>query len=149
MSGRRAQRIAAVRRFNRFYTQCVGELDNGFRGDFSLTEVRVLLELADGEATTATVLNRQLGLDPGYLSRILYRFDCAGLLRREIGRQDRRELELSLTSAGQAVVAPLEHAASAEVARLLQPLSEQKQRELLAAMQAIMQLLGEVALKGR
>lgn len=145
MTARRAQRIAAVRRFNRFYMHCVGLLDEGLlQQDYSLTEVRVLLELADHDMTTAATLNRSLGLDPGYLSRILFRFDRAGLLRREIGRQDRRELQLSLTSAGHAVVAPLEQAASAEVARLLQPLSEQKQRELLAAMQAIMQLLGKV-----
>lgn len=143
MTGRRSRRIATVRQFNRFYLQCIGLLDGSLpQGRFSLTEIRVLFELADEEVATATALNRRLGLDAGYLSRILHRFERNGFLQREIGRQDRRELPLRLTPAGRAVIAPLDQAASAEVARWLRPLDEQKQRELLAAMQAIMHLLG-------
>lgn len=144
MTGPRTRRIATVRQFNRFYTQCIGLLDESLsQGSFSLTEIRVLFELADEEVVTATALNRRLGLDLGYLSRILHRFERSGFLQREIGRQDRRELQLRLTPAGRAAIAPLDQAASAEVARWLRPLGEQKQRELLAAMQAIMHLLGE------
>lgn len=144
MMVRKTRRIATVRQFNRFYLQCIGQLEESLpQGSFSLTEIRVLFELAGAEAVTATALNRQLGLDPGYLSRILHRFERSGFLQREIGREDRRELQLHLTPAGHAVIAPLDQAASAEVARWLRPLGDQKQRELLTAMQAIMQLLGE------
>jgi DNA-binding MarR family transcriptional regulator len=144
MTVRQSRRIAAVRQFNRFYTQCIGVLDESLpQGSFTLTEIRVLFELAGKVTTTATLLNRRLGLDPGYLSRILQRFERNGLLQREIGRHDRREIQISLTSSGHAVIAPLDQAASEEVARWLQPLDDQKQRELLAAMQAIMHLLGE------
>ncbi|MEK9968780.1 MAG: MarR family transcriptional regulator [Ferrovibrio sp.] len=146
MTAREARRIATVRQFNRFYTQCIGVLDESLpQGRLTLTEIRVLFELSGETPATATVLNRRLGLDPGYLSRILHRFERNGLLQREIGRQDRRELHLRLTSAGHAVIAPLDQAASEEVARWLQPLGEEKQQELLAAMQAIMHLLGENA----
>lgn len=142
MTVRRSQRIEVVRRFNRFYTHCLGELDDAPPSDsFSPTEIRVLFELAGSDSTTATELNRGLGLDPGYLSRILHRFERSGFLAREIGQRDRRELRLSLTVAGRAVIGPLERAAVAEVARWLQPLSDQKQRELLSAMQAIMRVL--------
>lgn len=144
MTARRSQRIEIVRRFNRFYTHCLGELEDVRPNDsFSPTEIRVLFELAGSESTTATALNRRLGLDAGYLSRILHRFERSGLLSREIGRRDRRELRLSLTPAGRAVIIPLDRAATAEVARWLQSLNERKQRELLSAMQAIMHLLGE------
>ncbi|WP_298725668.1 MarR family transcriptional regulator [uncultured Ferrovibrio sp.] len=142
MTRRRAQRIAAVRRFNRFYAQCVYRLDERLRcGIFSPTESRVLLELAGAEPATATALNRHLGLDRSYLSRILYRFEHGGLISRRIGARDRRELELKLTPAGRAAIQALEEAVSSEVERWLQPLSERKQRDLLAAMQAIMHLL--------
>jgi DNA-binding MarR family transcriptional regulator len=144
MTGPRTRRIATVRQFNRFYLHCIGLLDESLpQGSFSLTEIRVLFELAGVEVMTATALNRRLGLDLGYLSRILHRFERSGFLQREIGRQDRRELQLRLTPEGRAAIAPLDQAASAEVERWLRPLGEQKQRELLAAMQAIMHLLAE------
>lgn len=144
MTVRRSQRIEIVRRFNRFYTHCLGELEDVQPNDsFSPTEIRVLFQLSGSASTTATELNRRIGLDAGYLSRILHRFERSGWLSREIGRRDRRELRLSLTPAGRAVIIPLDRAATAEVARWLQPLNEQKQRELLSAMQAIMHLLGE------
>lgn len=149
MTVRRSQRIEIVRRFNRFYTHCLGELEDVQPDDsFSPTEIRVLFQLSGSASTTATELNRRLGIDAGYLSRILHRFERSGLLSREIGRRDRRELRLSLTPAGRAVIIPLDRAATAEVARWLQPLNDQKQRELLSAMQAIMRLLGSTEATG-
>jgi DNA-binding MarR family transcriptional regulator len=144
MTARRSQRIEIVRRFNRFYAHCLGELEDVRPNDsFSPTEIRVLFELAGSASTTATELNRRLCLDAGYLSRILHRFERSGFLSREIGRRDRRELRLGLTPAGRAVIIPLDRAVIAEVTRWLQSMNEQKQRELLSAMQAIMQLLGD------
>jgi DNA-binding MarR family transcriptional regulator len=142
MTMRPAERVAAVRRFNRFYTQYVGALDDSLlRSAFSLTEVRVLFELVHGPATTARALGQRLGLDAGYLSRILQRFRRDGLLTREASPQDRREYWLRLTPAGRAAFMPLDRAASREVARMLKSLSEDKQRLLLAAMQTIQRLL--------
>lgn len=139
-----AGRIAVMRRFNRFYRQHIGALDDGMLcSDFSLTEVRVMFELAYGPVTTAKDLRQRLGLDAGYLSRILQRFYRNGFLLREISLQDRRELQLELTPAGRAVFASLDDAASREVARLLQSLDERDQQILLEAMQTIMQLLAE------
>lgn len=142
MTRAQAGRIAAVRRFNRFYTRCIGALDDGLpQSEYSLTEVRVLFELAHGAPTTAGELGQRLGLDAGYLSRILQRFHRAGLLQREASAQDRREYHLRLTAAGRAALAPLDRAASREVAQLLQALAEGEQRNLLSAMQTIMRLL--------
>lgn len=142
MTMRPAERIAAIRRFNRFYTQYVGALDDSLlHSAFSLTEVRVLFELAHGPATTAGALGQRLGLDAGYLSRILQRFRRAGLLTREASARDRREYRLLLTAAGRAAFVPLDRAASREVARMLRSLSDDRQRVLLAAMQTIQHLL--------
>src|ERR1700735_4742891 len=92
-----ADAIASVRRFIRFYTRQLGLLDEGLlRSDFSLTEARVLYELAHREALTATDLCRDLGLDAGYLSRILKAFDQRGLISRTSSPRDGRQALLTL-----------------------------------------------------
>src|SRR2546426_12808829 len=102
------QRVAAVRRFNRFYTAKIGVLDEGHLGSpFSLAEVRVLWELAHRASPTATELARELGLDAGYLSRILKAFDKRRLIERAASTNDGRRSHLSLTKQGLTAFAPL------------------------------------------
>ncbi len=139
-----AQRIAAVRRFNRFYTKQIGLLEEGLLDSpFSLTQVRVLYELAHRPPTTATAISRELAMDAGYLSRILSSFRRKGLVRREAAPADRRQGLLTLTRKGKTTLAPLESASDRRVARMLEDLSEAGQGRLAASMGAIESLLNE------
>jgi DNA-binding MarR family transcriptional regulator/predicted GNAT family acetyltransferase len=134
-------RIAAVRRFNRRYTRTMGVLQEGLlQSRFSLTEARVLYELAQ-QSTSATRLGRDLGLDSGYLSRILQRFEQEGLLRKTQSNIDRRQSELSLTDAGRLAFAPLEDRARQEIGALLATLSEDAQAALVTAMATVESLV--------
>ncbi len=133
-----AQRIAAVRRFNRFYTQKLGVLQPGWLASaFSLTEARVLYEIRQRDGATARDIARELGLDAGYLSRILHRFHRSGLVRRRISPADRRQCFLSLTARGAKAYAPLERRAKRQVGALLGGLSATEQEQLVSSMQAI------------
>jgi DNA-binding MarR family transcriptional regulator/predicted GNAT family acetyltransferase len=137
------RRVADVRRFNRFYTQRIGVLQEGLvNSPFPLTEARVLYELAHREQPTASELGRDLGLDPGYLSRILRRFEKKGLLTRKASRNDGRQQLLSLTRKGEEAFAPVNVRSRAEIEALLGPLSEAEQKRLMDAMQEIESLLG-------
>ena len=138
------KRVDAVRRFNRFYTKQIGVLHEGLLGSpFSLTEVRVLYELAHRKKPTATELGRELGLDPGYLSRILRGFKKRGLVDRALSETDRRQTHLSLTARGRKTFAPLNARSGDEVAGLLSKLSAVDQSRLIEAMHTIEGLLGE------
>jgi DNA-binding MarR family transcriptional regulator/GNAT superfamily N-acetyltransferase len=133
-----AQRAEAVRRFNRFYTKQIGVLHEGLlQSPFSLTEVRVLYELAHRENVTASELAQDLGLDPGYLSRILRRFEYGGFLDRTQSATDGRQRQLRLTKQGRDAFAPLDQRSHDEVAALLGKLSEAEQKRLLDAMRTI------------
>ena len=135
-------RIAAVRRFSRFYTGAIGALREGLHDSrFSLTEARVLFELANRPVLTATDIGRELGLDSGYLSRILQRFARDGLLLRDRSPRDGRQTCLTLTEAGRAALAPLEAASTSEIATLLGRLPDPAQAALVAAMGQIETLL--------
>ena len=135
-------RIAAVRRFSRSYTSAIGALREGLHDSaFSLTEARVLYELAHRRDLTAGALARELGLDPGYLSRILRRLAQNGLLQRVAATADRRQRRLVLTDAGHAAFAPLEAASRQEIGALLTRLTEPAQAELVQAMRRIETLL--------
>jgi DNA-binding MarR family transcriptional regulator/N-acetylglutamate synthase-like GNAT family acetyltransferase len=135
--------IADIRRFNRFYTQKLGVLRDGLLGSrFSLTEARLLYELARGDGLTAARLGRELGLDRGYLSRLLQRFERRGLLCRTPSPADRRQSLLTLTGQGQAALAPLDARTRAAVAAWLQELTDGERDRLAAAMRTIEELLG-------
>jgi len=139
-------RIAAVRRFNRFYTQRIGVLRRRmYDSPLSLTEVRVLYELAHRETPTASDLAQALDLDPGYLSRILQRFERQGWLRRTRSAQDGRQSYLALTAAGRRAFAPLDRESHAQVAALLRPLSDDDARKLTDSMATIESLLAAPA----
>ena len=109
---------------------------------FSLTESRVLYELAHRDGPTAAELGRELGLDPGYLSRILKRFESRGLVKRLASPEDGRQSELAMTEEGRAAFAPLNRASEQQVGELLAGLSEPRRRELVAAMATVERLLG-------
>src|SRR5690348_9360259 len=109
--------VQAVRGFNRFYTRTIGLLQEGLLdSDFSLTEVRVLYELAHGERVTASDLCRGLGLDAGYVSRMLRRFERLHLVAVDPDPADARSRLLSLTARGRAAFEPLDRRSSEEVA---------------------------------
>jgi DNA-binding MarR family transcriptional regulator/GNAT superfamily N-acetyltransferase len=138
------RRIAAVRRFNRFYTQKLGVLSEGFLNTpFSLTEARVLHALAHRDGATATWLGRELDLDAGYLSRILRDFERQGLILRSSSPQDGRQTLISLTQDGRHAFEPLDRASHSEIGNQLAPLAESDQDRLVAAMRVISSLLGE------
>src|SRR5271169_5259043 len=136
------RRIADLRRFNRFYTQKIGVLHEGLlKSPFSLTEARVLYELAGEEQLTATRLGSQLALDPGYMSRILRNFERRGLIRRTRSSTDRRLGLLSLTAQGQAALAALDASSHDQIGAMLHDMSEGEQIRLLAAARTIERLL--------
>jgi DNA-binding MarR family transcriptional regulator/GNAT superfamily N-acetyltransferase len=136
------RRVDAVRHFNRFYTQQIGVLREGLlKSRFSLTEGRVLYELARRVEPTATELCKDLGLDAGYLSRILRNFEKQGFIDRKTSEADGRQSHLSLTRRGRASFAPLDQRSHDEVAAMLGKLSVADRARLTAAMQTIEELL--------
>jgi DNA-binding MarR family transcriptional regulator/GNAT superfamily N-acetyltransferase len=133
-----ADRVARVRAFNRFYTGVIGVLNDGYlRTPWSVTEARVIFELATRGDTDALTLRRDLGLDSGYLSRLLARFDAEGIVRRQRSEQDRRRQLVTLTAAGQRAFARLDRRSSNSIHALLSRHPERAQRRLLSAMGAI------------
>jgi DNA-binding MarR family transcriptional regulator/ribosomal protein S18 acetylase RimI-like enzyme len=135
--------VQAVRRFNRFYTRKIGVLEEGLlKSPFSLTEVRVLYELAHRDKPTAAELARDLGLDGGYLSRILRGFEGRGLIGKQPSEADARQSLLELTEEGRRVFAPLDARTNEEVGALLANLPVPEQRRLVEAMHAVERLLG-------
>ncbi|HZH50738.1 MAG TPA: bifunctional helix-turn-helix transcriptional regulator/GNAT family N-acetyltransferase [Microvirga sp.] len=137
------EQIAAVRAFSRFYTRQIGLLEEGlYRSQFSLTEVRVLYELAHREGLTASDLVRDLGLDAGYLSRLLKKFEARGLLTRTASVEDARQAVLALTDAGHEAFAPLNQASHDQIAAMLDRLSPHERERLVQAMGQVQRLLG-------
>lgn len=139
----RDEQVAAFRAFSRFYTRQIGLLEEHlYDSPFSLTEVRVIYELAQRDGLTASDLGRELGLDAGYLSRLLKRFETKGLLARTPSETDARQSVLSLTEAGRAAFAPLNQASHDQIAAMLDRLSVADREGLIGAMRRIQRLLG-------
>lgn len=138
------ERTEIVRRFNRFYTRQIGVLhEHLLDSAFSLTEVRILYELAHREQLTGADLCRELGLNAGYLSRVVAGFEKQGLIAKTRSPTDARAVQLQLTEQGQRTLAPLVDASRREVAAMLQRLPPTAQQELVTAMGQIQGLLGE------
>jgi DNA-binding MarR family transcriptional regulator/N-acetylglutamate synthase-like GNAT family acetyltransferase len=141
--------VKAVRAFNRFYTQRIGVLKRYLDTDFTLTEVRVLYELAHRPTLTARELVRELELDPGYLSRILRRFEEQGWVARETAPHDARQHLLRLTEAGYATFAPLQQKSRDETAALLATVAPAARPRLIAALDTVHRLLEPAAAGAR
>jgi DNA-binding MarR family transcriptional regulator/GNAT superfamily N-acetyltransferase len=137
------RRVGDVRHFNRFWTRQIGVLREEYlESPFSLTEVRVLYELAHGEETTASELGEELGLDAGYLSRILRGFEKHGLIHRRPSEADGRRRLLRLTDRGREAFAPLDARSRSEIGAMLGGMSITGQERLVGAMRTIERLLG-------
>lgn len=137
-----ANSVAAVRAFNRFYTKKLGVLDQHLmQSPFSLSEARVLYELAHRDTVAAKEIGAELGLDPGYLSRIVQGFEDKGLISRTPLPSDRRQQQLGLTAKGRQAFAKLDRASDSEVATMLQALDDGARERLVGAMAAITDIL--------
>jgi DNA-binding MarR family transcriptional regulator/GNAT superfamily N-acetyltransferase len=135
--------IAAVRRFNRFYTRHIGVLRRTYLDSpYSLGEARALYEIASGPSRTASEIGRNLGLDAGYLSRLLRNFAKRGLIRREVSAKDGRQSHLTLSARGRRAYAPLELRSERSAAAMLDTLAPEDRARLIAAMRTIETLLG-------
>lgn len=135
--------VAAVRRFNRNYTKWTGLLDEHLlKSRFGLTEARILYELADRKITTASDLIAGLGVDPGYLSRILKDFAQSGYLTRERSLEDGRQFNIALSKKGELAFQPLDQRSDEAVERLLGGLSPADRGRLIGAMTVIEEILG-------
>lgn len=139
-------KIAAVRRFNRFYTRQIGVLRTGYlNSPFSLAEGRVLQHVATRRNASAKAIARELGLDRGYLSRILRDFVQRGLVTKKRSASDGREHHLTLTSAGRRAFATLDRRADEQVGSMLRALPDSGRSRLIGAMDAVENILGSPA----
>ncbi|RVT92352.1 MarR family transcriptional regulator [Rhodovarius crocodyli] len=135
--------IAAVRRFSRFYTRRIGLLHGGLLGGpLSLPEARLVYEIAQSGTSTAKALGAGLGLDSGYLSRLLRGLEEAGLILRRPSAEDGRQVLLSLTDAGNQVFAAMDARSAEEIGVMLERLPEAGRRRLVSALEEAEQLLG-------
>lgn len=137
-------RAEAVRQFNRYYTRQIGVLhEHLLASEFSLTEVRILYELAHRPAIGISDLCRELNLDAGYVSRVVSGFEKKGLVVKTRSAADARIGLLELTEAGRAAFAPLDDASRNEVIAVLNQLPEPAQEQLVNAMNDIQNLLSD------
>jgi DNA-binding MarR family transcriptional regulator/GNAT superfamily N-acetyltransferase len=131
-------RISAVREFNRVYTNLIGLLHGSYLDSpYSLTEARVLFELAHGAECEISALRGSLDIDAGYLSRILARLESDGLITREKSAADARRRVITLTGPGRQAFAELDQRSAADIAGLLGRLTEPQQQQLTGAMGTI------------
>lgn len=139
-------KVQAMRAFNRFYTRQIGVLDEGhLKSKYSLAEVRVLYELVHREQPLAVEIARDLGLDAGYLSRILRSFEKSGLIKRRTSSRDARQSLVSVTDHGRKVFSSLDASASEQIASLLSTIDAGAGQQLVAAMEKIQSVLKPAA----
>jgi DNA-binding MarR family transcriptional regulator/GNAT superfamily N-acetyltransferase len=132
-----------VRQFNRFYTQHLGVLKDGWLDSpFSLTQARVLYEVRQRGSSTATDIGRDLGLDAGYLSRVVTQFEKSGLIRKERSPTDGRQSFLSITAMGRKAMDHLERRTVQQIGDVLHRLSEPAQDRLVTAMRSVERMIG-------
>jgi DNA-binding MarR family transcriptional regulator/GNAT superfamily N-acetyltransferase len=144
VAGVDAAAVAAVRGFNRFYTNVIGLLRGKYLDTpYSLTEARLLFELAQRDASEVTDLRRVVDIDPGYLSRILARFEADGLIVRERSAADARRQVIRLTEAGRSVVGGLDAKSAEQTRDMLAAVRDDDRRRLLGAMRVITETLTE------
>ncbi len=138
MAAQRNTDIDAVRGFNRFYTRRIGVLRRGYLdSEFSLTEVRILYEIAHGGGVTASQIAAGLDLDAGYLSRTLHRLEKRGLIARTSNRKDGRSSHLRLTAAGRRTFRPLDQRSASMAGAMLEPLPASERARVIDSMRAI------------
>lgn len=138
-----ADHVEAVRAFNRFYTRQIGLLEAGLlKSPYSLTEARVLYELAHRDDLSAAALCRELGLDAGYLSRVVGKLERQGLLARSPSPTDRRQFALALTEKGKAAFGRLDRDLKTQVEAMVGRLSGDDRARLVSSMQTVRRLLG-------
>lgn len=137
------KQVSILRAFNRFYTRKIGVLDGMASTPFSLAEARVLYELAHRERPTATDIRTELGLDAGYMSRILRDFEQRKLVRREQSKADGRQRFLSLTTKGRGEFAPLDERSNRDIAAMLERLSSAERKQLVEAVHTVRRLLDD------
>ncbi len=144
MSGRdRSRRVEAVRRFNRFYTRQIGVLQEKLlRSPFSLTEARLIYELAHRKTAIAKDLGKELGVDAGYLSRTLEGLKEKGLLKKEQSKTDGRQILVGLTRKGQDAFTSINARSQTEIEAMLNKMAPGDQERLVEAMGTIESLMG-------
>ena len=136
--------VAAFRRFNRMYTRVTGTLDEGLLGTgFSLAEARVIYEVANRAEPNAKEIAQALGMDAGYLSRVLAKLEGMALLKRKPSRQDSRRADLILTRQGKATFAKLNKLSKKQAAKILEDLPVTERSRLVHSMKTIEEVLGE------
>jgi len=135
--------IRTLRAFNRFHTRTFGVLDASFMGSgLSLVEARVLYEVARQEPVLASGIRAELGIDPGYLSRIVARFEARGLIERGRG-SDARQRPISLTGAGRLLFDAIDADVYAQVAASIAHLDMAQRAALTDALRTVADLLGD------
>src|SRR5579875_3406623 len=134
--------VAAFRQFNRAYTKLIGTLDEGLlRTEYSLAEARIIYELATAGKRKANEIAGTLGLDPGYLSRMLSKFENSGLIHRRIPKEDSRSAEIYLTRKGRAAFETLNALSDEQARAILQRLAPADRTELIHSMKTIQRVL--------
>jgi DNA-binding MarR family transcriptional regulator/GNAT superfamily N-acetyltransferase len=140
-------KVDAFRSFNRFYTRQIGLLNQTLLdSEFSLSQARILFEMAHRSECTASDLEAALSMDAGYLSRMIGDFEEQGLIRRIRSTHDSRERWLKLTSKGKKAFAQLNQRSSTEAKTVLEKLSTKNRDRLLHCMQTIQIVLQPPAL---